>query len=296
MKVLPSAHAWPRRAPGRRRLAGTRLPRPGPLGEPLPLGEPHRPGDEEGRPACRRSTGGRGRPRRPPRRGAAHRRRADGAAGGAHGDAGARPSVFVDDLGHSHDYLLADRRVRISYDARRRYFASRQITRLDPVSGHQTQVVTTRNDPDAALVAQAMFSRWRQENFFRYQRAHYAHYALDALDAYETEPDDPARLVPNPARLVADRAVREATRMIETAHTNEGKASRDGRRLDKELSEAFAAAESETNGTSLWHGRSRPRLPSPRSAPWRYASTSSARGSWTRSGWRPTTRSQRSHG
>ena len=72
------------------------------------------------------------------------------------------------------------------------------------MSGHQTQVVTTRNDPDAALVAQAMFSRWRQENFFRYQRAHYAHYALDALDAYdayETEPDDPARLVPNPPAL-----------------------------------------------------------------------------------------------
>lgn len=152
------------------------------------------------------------------------------------------PHTFVDDLGHTHDYLLADRRVRISYDAKRRYFACRQITRLDPLSGHQTQVITTRGDPDPALVAQAMFSRWRQENFFRYQRAHYG---LDALDAYETTPDDPARLVANPARRDADRAAREAKRMLETAHTTEGKASRDGRRVDKDLREAFAAAESE---------------------------------------------------
>ena len=47
------------------------------------------------------------------------------------------------------------------------------------------------------LLAYAMFSRWRQENLFRYLRAHYA---LDGLDAYAATADDPARLVPNPAR------------------------------------------------------------------------------------------------
>ena len=31
------------------------------------------------------------------------------------------------------------------------------------------------------LIAHMMFSRWRQENFFRYMRAHYG---LDALDSY----------------------------------------------------------------------------------------------------------------
>ncbi len=55
-----------------------------------------------------------------------------------------------------------------------------------------------------------MFSRWRQENFFRYQPAHDG---LDGLDAYETEPDDPACLVGDPAGLVADRAVRDAIRI-----------------------------------------------------------------------------------
>jgi len=46
-------------------------------------------------------------------------------------------------------------------------FACRQITRLDKATGHQTQILTTRDDGDPAAIAHMMFSRWRQENFFR---------------------------------------------------------------------------------------------------------------------------------
>ncbi|MFN2506670.1 MAG: putative transposase [Acidimicrobiales bacterium] len=109
--------------------------------------------------------------------------------------------TFVDPAGHAHTYLLVDRRVRIAYKdkGKQRYFACRQITRLDAATGHQTQVLTTRTDPDPAPITHAMFSRWRQENFFRYMRAHYG---LDALDSYAKADDDAARLVaqPGPAR------------------------------------------------------------------------------------------------
>ena len=101
--------------------------------------------------------------------------------------------AYVDDLGHHHDYWLADRNVRLAYDNGRRRFACRQITRLDPDTGHQTQVITTRADPDPAPLAQAVLSRWRQENFFRYMRAHYA---LDGLDAYATGPTTPTASSP----------------------------------------------------------------------------------------------------
>ena len=111
--------------------------------------------------------------------------------------------------GHEHHYLLADRKVTISYEGARRRFTCRQITRLDHTTGHQTQVLTTRADEDPAAIAHLMFSRWSQENFFRYMRAHYA---LDALDSYATEEDDPARSVPNPARKAADRALAAARR------------------------------------------------------------------------------------
>jgi hypothetical protein len=120
--------------------------------------------------------------------------------------------THTDEAGHPHSYLLADRRVRLAYrdGARRRFFACRQVTRLDPDTGHQTHIVTTRGDAPA-VVAHAMFSRWRQENFFRYLRAHYG---LDALDSYATVPDDPDRSVPNPAHKPASARAGEARRRL----------------------------------------------------------------------------------
>lgn len=147
--------------------------------------------------------------------------------------------AFVDEAGHEHRYLLADQRVRIPYDSRRHYFSCRQITRLDEASGHQTQVVTTRADPDPGLVAHAMFSRWRQENFFRYMRARFG---LDALDSYETEPDDPGRLVANPARKEADRRLAAARGELARAEGEEGRAALEGMSTDAEVLVAFADA------------------------------------------------------
>jgi len=153
--------------------------------------------------------------------------------------------TYRDAAGTNHTYLLADRAVRLSYNAGRRRFTCRQITRLDPTSGHQTQIITTRDDTNPALIAHAMFSRWRQENFFRYMRCHYA---LDALDSYETTPDDEQRLVTNPARLDANRDLREALQQIHTAEAAEHRAHNTGKRdhIDRtdldDLDTAFTAA------------------------------------------------------
>jgi len=78
--------------------------------------------------------------------------------------------VFTDEAGHEHHYLLADQRVRIPYNAGRRRFSCRQVTRLDEKTGHETAIVTTRSDPDPALSLMRCSPRWRQENFFRYAR------------------------------------------------------------------------------------------------------------------------------
>ena len=150
--------------------------------------------------------------------------------------------TYTDAHGHEHHYLLADRRVAISYQGGRRRFTCRQITRLDPATGHQTRVLTTRTDEDPALIAHLMFSRWSQENFFRYMRAHYA---LDALDSYSTEDDDPARSVPNPARKEADRALAAARRSLAVAEANQGRAALAGRRTETEIAQAFSDAHDE---------------------------------------------------
>lgn len=63
--------------------------------------------------------------------------------------------------------------------------------------GHQASIVTTRRDLSILEVAERMFSRWQQENFFRYMRHEFA---LDHLPTYAVEPADTERLVPNPAK------------------------------------------------------------------------------------------------
>jgi len=116
---------------------------------------------------------------------------------------------FVDDLSRPQHYWLADRRKRFGYKDGKadRYFSARQVTRLDPKTGHQTQVVTTRVDLSAPEVAYWCFCRWRQENFFRYMRANLG---LDALDSYAKLADDPDRTVPNPRKKEAAKKVEEA--------------------------------------------------------------------------------------
>ena len=149
------------------------------------------------------------------------------------------PHVHTDAAGRTHHYLLADRRVTIAYQGGKKRFTCRQITRLDPETGHQTQVLTTRGDEDPAAIAHLMFSRWNQENFFRYLRAHYG---LDALDTYATTGDDMGRMVPNPARRKADRALAEARRSLAQAQASRGQASLDGRPPDPAITRAFADA------------------------------------------------------
>jgi len=129
--------------------------------------------------------------------------------------------TFVDDRGITHTYRLAERTVRIYYGPanQRRYFQARQITRLCD-DGHQTTLITTRGDLDAATAAHALFCRWRQENFFRYMRGRYG---LDALDTYTTVADDPGRTVPNPAKKDAARRTRELKATIASGQATLGR-------------------------------------------------------------------------
>lgn len=139
------------------------------------------------------------------------------------------PHEVVDSFGHRDTYLLADRAVRISYDARRRYFACRQVTRKDPNTGHQTQVLTTRRDLGTAAVATAMFGRWREENLFRFMRPR----GLDAMDSYAKAPDDLERLVPNPAKAKAKAALAKAKACLAAAEATEGRVAFEGDRAGR---------------------------------------------------------------
>jgi len=119
----------------------------------------------------------------------------------------------ADDRGREHEYDLADTTVTLTINEGPRKGQTvplRQVTRRVPARGggtRQIHALTSRQDLAAGEVCWRMTSRWREENYFRYARTHFA---LDALDSHAAAPDDPARLVPNPAKKAAAAQVRRA--------------------------------------------------------------------------------------
>jgi len=127
--------------------------------------------------------------------------------------------------GRAVEYNLAEQMVAVGKHTLR----MRQVTRLS-ADGHQTPVLTTRTDLPAIEVAYRMFGRWQQENFFKYLREEFA---LDALVDYSTEPADPTREVPNPARKQLDAELvkaREALGQLLTTYGVEALTNPEGLR------------------------------------------------------------------
>ena len=77
----------------------------------------------------------------------------------------------------------------------------REIRKLTK-SGHQTSLISTAYGQEGLQDAGALFSRWSQENFFRYAMQHFG---IDLLSEYGTDGfPEPKRPVVNPARRELD--------------------------------------------------------------------------------------------
>jgi transposase len=128
----------------------------------------------------------------------------------------------ADDHGRAHQYTLADTTVTLGITEGSRkgeQVSLRQVTRRVSARRGQTRQIhtlTSRTGLPAAEVCWRMSSRWREENYFRYARTHFA---LDALDSYAAAPDDPHRMVPNPAKKTAAARVRQADAAAAAAET-----------------------------------------------------------------------------
>ena len=114
--------------------------------------------------------------------------------------------------GIEYEYTLHDQpRVRIGKTGNKKgqgpkYVWMRQVTRLCE-GGHQTPVITTRDDLPPENILFYMFNRWRQENFFKYMREEFA---LDALVEYGTEPVTEQADHPNPKVRKINKQLRAA--------------------------------------------------------------------------------------
>lgn len=78
----------------------------------------------------------------------------------------------------------------------------REVRKLT-TAGHQTSLISTAYGQTCLADAAGLFSRWSQENFFRYAMEHFA---IDLLSEYGTETiSETKRPVVNPARRELDR-------------------------------------------------------------------------------------------
>ena len=86
----------------------------------------------------------------------------------------------------------------------------REIRKLTE-TGHQTSILSTDYKSEIAPVAAAMFSRWSQENFFKYMREHYN---LDRLAEYSLGPVSDTVQVVNPEYRHIDGQVRSKASVL----------------------------------------------------------------------------------
>lgn len=101
--------------------------------------------------------------------------------------------------GETATMMLAERGTRLSNG-----MWVREIRKLGKAE-HQTSVISTDYISELTQIAVHMFSRWSQENFFKYMRQHYN---LDGLMGYCTEPVSETAKVINPARRKLDSQVK----------------------------------------------------------------------------------------
>jgi hypothetical protein len=128
----------------------------------------------------------------------------------------------TDDRGRAHHYELADTTVTLGISGgpgKGQTVTLRQVTRRVPAKAaatRQIHALTSRDDLPPGEVCWRMSARWREENYFRYARTRFA---LDAPGSYDASPDDPDRMVPDPARKAAAARIRQAEAAAPAAGT-----------------------------------------------------------------------------
>jgi prepilin-type processing-associated H-X9-DG protein len=95
---------------------------------------------------------------------------------------------------------------RMRAKPKKRYLWMREV-RVSRDDGRQTAIFTNRQDLSAVMVAYRIFSRWRQENYFKYMDEEFA---LDALVEYGAENVSEATDRRNPQWLRLTRRLKEA--------------------------------------------------------------------------------------
>jgi transposase len=146
----------------------------------------------------------------------------------------------MDFNGEKVKYELVDRTVRIEHGPRKKRMRLelRQVTRRTD-KGKQTHVVTNDRETMAVELAHRMFSRWGQENFFKYMDNKRD---FDALVTYLMEDADPERMVSNPRRTELRNELKRQRRELEKLTAGYGSRALDNKESSRPTVRGFKIA------------------------------------------------------
>jgi transposase len=135
---------------------------------------------------------------------------------------------------------------RMRAKAKKRYLWMREVRVLRD-DGRQTAIFTNRQDLSAVMVAYRIFSRWRQENYFKYMDEEFA---LDALVEYGAEDVSETTDCRNPEWLRLTRRLKDARAEVTRIQSE----------LGKEAAANHEAARPTMRGFKIAHARLREQL------------------------------------
>jgi len=141
-------------------------------------------------------------------------------------------------------YELADNGIYVYHGSgkKRRRLRLRQVTRLTADTGHQTHVVTNNWELETLLVAHGMFSRWAQENSFKYMGQELQ---FDGLLTYLMQDADGERMVANPKRRKLKSQVDQLQRKHDKLVAEYGQRALDNEERQRRTMRGFKIANGE---------------------------------------------------
>ena len=116
----------------------------------------------------------------------------------------------------------------------------REVRKLTD-SGHQTSVITTNYKIPTVLIALYMFSRWTQENFFRYMRQEYdidriVQYGVDKLDQAIMVVNQEYSILTQKLKKLREKKARRQAKLYDLMTENiEGEMEQTGKNIEKQL-------------------------------------------------------------
>jgi hypothetical protein len=120
----------------------------------------------------------------------------------------------------------------------------REIRQL-AFDGHQTAVISTDFKSDLVQIARQMFSRWAQENWFKYM---IEHFGLESLVTYQLEPVSETTRVVNPAARTLGTQIKSKVAQLSRRRAEYGAGELAGP-LEVEVAEAYQSRQTQLRQT-----------------------------------------------